>query len=204
MGSGPRCTSGYDLVITELLDGDRHEFTIEADTDLGSAVIERLDGRPMTASDTSDVDEVIASTTASMGRSMPADGIYELLTQNLEHPIWESIGNRCLSCTNCTLVCPTCFCSTMEDSTDLRGTATRQRSWDSCFNLDFTNLHGHPVRSSPAARYRQWMTHKLAYWFDQFGSSGCVGCGRCITWCPVGIDITAEIAELRKDAEVMA
>jgi sulfhydrogenase subunit beta (sulfur reductase) len=138
-----------------------------------------------------------------MGRSLPADETYDLLTSNLEHPIWESIGDRCLGCANCTLVCPTCFCSTTEDVTDLGGTATRQRRWDSCFSLDFTDLHGHPVRSTMAARYRQWMTHKLAYWYDQFGTSGCVGCGRCITWCPVGIDITAEIAALRKDAEVM-
>jgi ferredoxin len=80
--------------------------------------------------------------------------------------------------------------------------ATRSRRWDSCFTLDFSALHGVPVRDSRKARYRQWMTHKLATWHDQFGSSGCVGCGRCITWCPVGIDITEEVAAIRATQEV--
>ncbi len=204
MGTGPRCTAGYDLVITEVMGDDRHEFVVEAGSEPGEEVLERLEGRELTASDSSDIDRIIANTEATMGRSMPADETYDLLTHNLDSPIWDAIGERCLSCANCTLVCPTCFCSTIEDATDLAGAATRQRRWDSCFDLDFTNLHGHPARSSPAARYRQWMTHKLAYWYDQFGSSGCVGCGRCITWCPVGIDITAEINELRKEAEVVA
>ncbi len=204
MGTGPRCDTGYDLVITEAIGDHRHEFMVEAATDRGEDILDRLDGRGMTSSDSSEVDRIVADAADGMGRSMPSDETYDLLTNNLEHPIWESIGERCLGCTNCTLVCPTCFCSTTEDVTDLADSATRQRRWDSCFSLDFTNLHGHPVRSTVAARYRQWMTHKLAYWYDQFGTSGCVGCGRCITWCPVGIDITAEIAELRKDAEVMA
>jgi len=203
MGSGPRCTEGYDLVVTEVVREGRHDFMVEAGTDLGQGVLGRLEGRPMTSSDSIEIDEIIEDTTRHMGRSMLADETRELLTRNLDHAMWESIGERCLSCANCTLVCPTCFCSTTDDATDLTGTAVRQRRWDSCFNLDFTNLHGHPVRSSPAARYRQWMTHKLAYWYDQFGTSGCVGCGRCITWCPVGIDITHEIEELQKDAEVM-
>jgi sulfhydrogenase subunit beta (sulfur reductase) len=204
MGTGPRCTSGYDLVVTELVDDKRHEFVVEAGTSRGDDLLDRLEGRPLTAADSMDVDTLLANTATQMGRSMPADETRDLLIQSLDDPIWESIAERCLSCANCTLVCPTCFCSTIEDATDLGGVATRRRRWDSCFDLDFTNLHGHPVRSSSAARYRQWMTHKLAYWFDQFGTSGCVGCGRCITWCPVGIDITAEIANLRKDAEVMA
>ncbi len=121
--------------------------------------------------------------------------------ENLDHPIWDDIAARCLACTNCTLVCPTCFCSTVEDATDLLGTATRTRRWDSCFSSDFSNLHGHPVRSSTRSKYRQWMTHKLSYWYDQFGMSGCVGCGRCITWCPVAIDITAEMAQLNEESE---
>jgi ferredoxin len=204
MGTGPQCTTGYDLVITEALFGARHEFMIEATTDAGASVLDRLDGRAMTAVDASEVQSITAQAASQMGRSMPADEAYDLLADNLDHPIWESIAERCLSCANCTLVCPTCFCSTTEDVTDLAGTATRQRRWDSCFDLEFTNLHGRPVRSSTAARYRQWMTHKLAYWYDQFGTSGCVGCGRCIAWCPVGIDITHEVARLRKDAEVMA
>ena len=204
MGTGPRCTSGYDLVVTEMIDGDSHDFVVRSGTDAGEDIVQSLGGRATTAADSLRVNAIIADTEAHMGRSFPEADAYELLTSNLESPIWDSIAERCLSCTNCTLVCPTCFCSTVDDITDLKGTATRIRSWDSCFGRDFTNLHGHSVRSSVGSRYRQWMTHKLAYWYDQFGTSGCVGCGRCITWCPVGIDITAEIAELKTQSKVVA
>ncbi len=137
-----------------------------------------------------------------MGRTLDAGTVRGLLRANYLNPQWDEVAERCLACGNCTLVCPTCFCTTTEDHGDLSGgPATRTRRWDSCFSLDFTGLHGTPVRSSTASRYRQWMTHKLSTWHGQFGSSGCVGCGRCITWCPVGIDITKEVREM---AEVTA
>jgi Fe-S-cluster-containing hydrogenase component 2 len=125
-------------------------------------------------------------------------GIKELLQGNPTHPRWDDVAARCLTCGNCTMVCPTCFCTTVDDHTDLAGqTAERVRRWDSCFTLDFSYIHGGSVRTENRSRYRQWMTHKLASWIDQFGTSGCVGCGRCITWCPVGIDITAEAEAIR-------
>ena len=202
MGTGPRCTSGYDLVVTEIIEADLHEFVVRSGTEAGEGIVQLLGGRATTAADALRVNAIVADTEAHMGRTFPEAEAYDILTKNLESPIWDSIAERCLSCANCTLVCPTCFCSTVDDVTDLEGTAARTRSWDSCFSLDFTNLHGHSVRSSPSSRYRQWMTHKLAYWYDQYGSSGCVGCGRCITWCPVGIDITAEIVNLEKQSKV--
>ena len=129
---------------------------------------------------------------------METDGIKELLYGNPEHSQWDNVASRCLACANCTMVCPTCFCSTVDDGTslDLRE-AWRDRRWDSCFTLEHSHMHSGPVRSSTKSRYRQWMTHKLASWIDQFGTSGCVGCGRCITWCPVGIDITEEVSAIR-------
>jgi ferredoxin len=132
-----------------------------------------------------------------MGRQMPALDIRELLRESRESPHWADVAERCLTCGNCTMVCPTCFCTTTEDTTDLTGDhAERWQHWASCFELDFSYLHGGGVRLSGASRYRQWITHKLSTWHDQFGGSGCVGCGRCIAWCPVGIDITAEVARL--------
>ncbi|WP_325063331.1 4Fe-4S dicluster domain-containing protein [Halovulum marinum] len=123
------------------------------------------------------------------------DNIPDLLRENPDHPHWDVVADRCLSCANCTLACPTCFCSDVEDVNDLTGDHTeRWRTWDSCFTADFSYVHGGSVRRSTKSRYRQWLTHKLSTWHDQFGSSGCVGCGRCIAWCPVGIDITAEAA----------
>ncbi|MFV1970124.1 MAG: 4Fe-4S dicluster domain-containing protein [Acidimicrobiia bacterium] len=202
MGTGPRTTAGYDLVLTEVLERNKHEFIIESGSEAGETILSGLPGRPATDSDSIAVAAIVAKTATQMGRSMETSDVYDLLTSNLDHPIWEDIAQRCLSCANCTLVCPTCFCSTVEDVTDLKGTAVRQRRWDSCFTMEFTNLHQYPVRSSTSSRYRQWMTHKLAYWHDQFDTSGCVGCGRCITWCPAGIDITAEVAALRANTEV--
>jgi Fe-S-cluster-containing hydrogenase component 2 len=142
---------------------------------------------------------MIESNAKSMRRSMHTEGIKELLYSSYDSEHWNRVAERCLSCTNCTMVCPTCFCSNVEDITDLKGGYTeRWRVWDSCFTNDFTYIHGNPsIRSSTASKYRHWIVHKLASWIDQFGTSGCVGCGRCITWCPVGIDITEEIASLR-------
>jgi len=204
METGPRCTSGYDLVLTEVIDTDRHEFVFEAGSMAGEDVLSRLHGRAAAEPDLARVEYIVDQTAASMGRRMDTTGIKELLLENLEHPRWDDVAQRCLACTNCTLVCPTCFCSTTEDTVTLDGlSSTRSRSWDSCFTLDFSSLHGVPIRDSTRSRYRQWMTHKLATWFDQFGSSGCVGCGRCITWCPVGIDITEEVAAIRASLETV-
>jgi Fe-S-cluster-containing hydrogenase component 2 len=130
---------------------------------------------------------------------MDTTDIKELLYRNYNHPRWDDVASRCLTCANCTMVCPTCFCSTVEDTTDLTGEhAERWRKWDSCFQVDFSYIVGGSIRASAKSRYRQWMTHKLATWIDQFGSSGCVGCGRCITWCPVAIDITEEVRVIRE------
>jgi Fe-S-cluster-containing hydrogenase component 2 len=137
-----------------------------------------------------------------MGRSMPAAGLRELMAGSYDAARWDDVASRCLTCGNCTLACPTCFCTEVEDVTDLSGDhAERWQHWASCFDLDFSYLHGGPVRSSARSRYRQWLTHKLGTWHDQFDSSGCVGCGRCIVWCPVGIDITEEVAALQAEAQ---
>jgi sulfhydrogenase subunit beta (sulfur reductase) len=201
MGTGPGVRRGADLVLTEILSPGPHRFQLEVGSEAGAEVVARLPAVPPVApkSDEHLVHEIVEHTAASMGRHMETDGIRDLLRNNLEHPRWEIVANRCLSCTNCTMVCPTCFCSSQEEVPDLDAeTVERWRRWDSCFNLGFTELHGTSVRKSGLARYRQWMTHKLGTWHDQFGTSGCIGCGRCITWCPVGIDLTEEVAAIRQ------
>jgi ferredoxin len=202
MGTGPAAGPGYDLALTELLDGGRHEFAVAAGTDRGEALLARLPQRPATDPDRSAVAEVVRTAVGRMGRELDLAGLPDLLAANLDHPRWDDVASRCLTCANCTMACPTCFCSTVEDVTDLTGDhAERWQHWDSCFTLDFSHLHGGgPVRSSTPSRYRQWMTHKLGTWVSQFGTSGCVGCGRCIAWCPVGIDITEEAAAIRATA----
>jgi ferredoxin len=192
MDTGPRARRGFDLGATEILDGE-HRFLIDVATPEGLAIVERVTSRPATPDDLAAAAAVVATAEARMGRTMPATEVRDLLLANLEHPRWQQVADRCLGCANCTMSCPTCFCSNVDDTTDLSGDlATRTRRWDSCFTTDFAYVHGGSVRPSLRARYRQWLTHKLATWHDQFGTSGCVGCGRCITWCPVGIDITEE------------
>lgn len=199
MNTGPKAIAGFDLALTEVVEEGRHYFVAEAGTPRGEELMEEISHREAAPQERAKAERVVAETAAHMGRSLDASGIRDLLYNNLEHPRWDDVASRCLSCANCTMVCPTCFCSTVEDTSDLRGeTAERWRKWDSCFNLDFTYVHGGSVRASVRSRYRQWMTHKLATWIDQFGSSGCVGCGRCITWCPVGIDITEEARAIRE------
>ncbi|MBL6749583.1 MAG: 4Fe-4S dicluster domain-containing protein [Nevskia sp.] len=201
MGSGPQATAGFDLALTELLDDAGHRFLVEAGSAAGTAMLQGIDRRAATDADLAAARAAVARAAGQMGRTMDTDGIRELLQRNAEHPRWDQVAERCLSCGNCTMVCPTCFCTTVEDHSDLAGTsAERVRKWDSCFTLEHSYLHGGSVRQSTRSRYRQWITHKLSSWFDQFGSSGCVGCGRCITWCPVGIDITEEAAALRTAA----
>lgn len=198
MGTGPALSAGYDLVLTELLSGE-HRFLITAGSREGERLLARLPVRAATPADEAAARDRLEQAEQRMGRVLDTADIRDLLYRNYESPQWDDVAKRCLSCTNCTLVCPTCFCHTVNDTASLDGSAvTRTRSWDSCFSLEFSYIHGGPVRSSPRSRYRQWMTHKLATWIDQFGSSGCVGCGRCITWCPAGIDITQEIHEIRQ------
>lgn len=195
MNTGPRCKAGYDLALTELPDG----FIVEVATPLGETVIDALETKIATDEYQRQAEVARQQAVDQITREFDTTDIRGLLLSNLEHPQWNDVAERCLSCTNCTMVCPTCFCSSVEEVSDLTGDhVERQRQWDSCFNVDFSYMNGGLVRNSIRNRYRQWMTHKLATWIDQFGTSGCVGCGRCITWCPVGIDLTQEVAAIRE------
>jgi ferredoxin len=191
------------LALTELIEEDVHLFVMEVGSAAGADLLRDLPHRPATAKEIAAAERIVDRTRGQMGRTLETNGLKELLQANPNHPRWDEVSERCLTCGNCTNVCPTCFCTTIDNTTDLSGTtAERVRRWDSCFTLDFSYIHGGSVRSSARSRYRQWMTHKLAHWVDQFGSSGCVGCGRCITWCPVGIDITEEAAAIRPSRPV--
>jgi sulfhydrogenase subunit beta (sulfur reductase) len=198
MQTGPRARSGFDLAATELVaTATDHRFVIEVGSEAGAQMLARVAWRTAHDEDAAAAVAVSESAAARMGRTMPVDGLRDALMANLEHPRWQSVADRCLGCANCTMVCPTCFCTNVEDTTDLSGEiAVRSRRWDSCFTTEYAYVHGGSVRPTLRARYRQWLTHKLATWHDQFGTSGCVGCGRCITWCPVGIDITEEASAI--------
>ncbi|WP_236246125.1 4Fe-4S dicluster domain-containing protein [Streptomyces sp. CC210A] len=200
MGTGPGADAGFDLALTEVLDAEGHRFLVRAASPAGADVLAAL---PRRAADPGTADaarEGVARAAGRMGRSMPPVDLRDLMAGTLDADRWNDVASRCLTCGNCTMVCPTCFCTTTEDVTDLTGDhAERWRRWESCFDVDFSLLHGGPVRTSGRSRYRQWLTHKVGTWHDQFGSSGCVGCGRCIVWCPVGIDITEEAWALDRE-----
>jgi ferredoxin len=201
LGTGPAPGPGYDLSLTERVDDAGATYVVTVGTDEGAQVLADLEHREATPAEVDEADAAVAAAAEHMGRELPDTDLRTLFRDGRESPIWDEVANRCLTCGNCTMVCPTCFCTTTEDQTDLAGgTAERSQRWASCYEIDFSYLHGGSVRVSGANRYRQWISHKLGTWQDQFGSSGCVGCGRCIAWCPVGIDITVEAGKLAEEA----
>jgi ferredoxin len=195
MDSGPRAQSGFDLALTEL----DEVFLVEAGTAAGQEIVSALTLAPATATQVREADEQIEACARSQTRQLDRSQLPQTLYDAHEHPRWDDVASRCLACGNCTMVCPTCFCHTVEEVPDLTHThSEHSRLWDSCFTQEHGYIHGKNIRPTIKDRYRMWLTHKLASWIDQFGTSGCVGCGRCITWCPVGIDLTEELPALLK------
>ncbi len=188
-GDGPSASYGYDLLLTELDDG----FVIQAHTEKGVSIRQQLELTRATAAQLETANKAMAQSKQQQKRHLPSQNLSSRFMQNLTHPRWQEIAGRCLSCGNCTSVCPTCFCHSEAEDPALDGThSVHFRQWDSCFGQKHSYIHGFTIRSDTGLRYRQWMTHKLGTWHQQFGRSGCVGCGRCIAWCPAGIDFTEE------------
>jgi sulfhydrogenase subunit beta (sulfur reductase) len=204
MGCGPRASAGFDLALTELVAAEGaaagvHRFVVEVGSDQGGRLCSELGLAPAPAADLGAAAAVTEAAAGRMGRTLDAAGVAPLLERNRESPRWAEVAERCLSCTSCTLVCPTCYCTNVVDRMDVEGqVAVRWRRWDSCHTMRHSYIHGGSVRKTAAGRYRQWLTHKLSGWQAQFGVLGCVGCGRCITWCPSGIDLTVEVAAIRE------
>jgi len=197
IGTGPRAAAGFDLALTEVCRNGRHFFLVESGSARGEELLSEVPLREATLEEREVGEAAVADAAERMGRSLDLAGLKDLLYRSYEHPRWDETAARCLACANCTMVCPTCFCTAAEERTDLGGRVEHWRRWDSCFSGSFSYIHGGSIRSSMKSRYRQWLVHKFAAWIDQFGTTGCVGCGRCITWCPAAIDITEEVRAIQ-------
>lgn len=193
METGPRAQRGYDLALTEVDEQFMVEAGSEAGRDILSTILLPAASDELISAAASSIHACAQSQIRRLDHSRLPQALYEAH----EHPRWDDVAGRCLACTNCTMVCPTCFCHTVEETPDLSHQDTAHaRLWDSCFTQEHGYIHGKNIRPTIKDRYRMWLTHKLASWIDQFDTSGCVGCGRCITWCPVGIDLTEELQAL--------
>jgi ferredoxin len=193
MNTGPKATSGFDIALTEIFEGGKYRYIAEVRSTLGAKILKNTRCLEVSEGEKEIAQKAVEAAFQKMGRTLNTVNLPKIFYEHFEHPRWATVAERCLACGNCTLVCPTCFCNNMSEVNTLNGDqAERWRKWDSCFSKDFSYMHGGCIRPSVRSRYRQWHTHKLATWMEQFGTRGCVGCGRCITWCPVGIDITEE------------
>lgn len=200
MQSGPAHKGGYDLALTEVIDDSQHYFLVTSGSPEGKELCKTLALKPASEADRQQAECRVEATKEKMIRKVDNEHVHEVLMHSLESKQWDELATRCINCANCTMACPTCFCSDTEDVVSMDGShVDRWQSWESCFNLSHSYIHGGSVRSSAQSRYRQWLTHKFGTWWDQFGVSGCVGCGRCITWCPVGIDVTEELKKLHQE-----
>lgn len=194
-GDGPEARYGFDLAMTELEDG----YVVTAHSEAGVEQLGRLPVKAVSDGQLAAARQVIAQA-GRQQRALPSQDLQQVLFDRLDHPRWQQLAERCLSCGNCTAVCPSCFCHSEHSAPSLDGaTARQERQWDSCFSQGHSYIHGFTIRDDTAKRYRQWLTHKLGSWHEQYGRSGCVGCGRCITWCPVGIDLTEEVTAICGD-----
>ena len=201
-GTGPNISQPFDLLMTELDGG----FVIKSGSERGKSVLVTLNLQKASKLQCTDSAKAVEEATQMQTKRIPLDNkreLRDLLFANLNHQRWDEVAERCLSCGNCTAVCPTCFCHSETDKPSLDGTSSEhKKEWDSCFTAGHSELGGKPIRQETSQRYRQWLTHKVGSWFDEFGTSGCVGCGRCTTWCPVGIDITEELAAISGESNI--
>jgi ferredoxin len=208
MGTGPslagEARAEVDLELWEQSGDDGPRYLVGRVSERARGLLEGLLQAPGDSDELGWIRSAHARAVGAMGRELPTDGLAEHLLGAIESDRWEEVASRCLSCGNCTMVCPTCFCHSVHDVTDLQGSGVERRlRWDSCFSLDHSYLHGGSIRAGTPDRYRQWLTHKLSTWWGQFGESGCVGCGRCTTWCPVGIDFVAEARALAAEGATL-
>lgn len=198
---GPAAESGYDLQLTEL----GGAFLVEVGSDKGSSIVsshkDLFDSAlPKQIEVRLGLEERVRDKFKE-ATSYFAQAVRRITTESIGEDMWRYIGDRCLSCGGCSYVCPTCFCFNVVDHAQDCG-GFRCRGWDSCALAGFTRMAGgHNPRKERQDRRNRRFYHKLAqYYIDKYGRHGCVGCGRCISACPGGIDMPAVVKAMRKFA----
>ncbi len=198
-GDGPSLESGYDIGMSELDEG----FLVWHHSDKGKAIVNQLELQTPDGAQLETMRKAGEQAAQEQQRHLPQSAELRQLYRRLDHAHWDLVAERCLSCGNCTAVCPTCFCYHVDHEMALTGDrAEMVRSWDSCFSPTHSDMGHFQVRSNTKQRYRQWLTHKLAGWQVQQRRIGCTGCGRCIVWCPVGIDLTQEVKAVLEEGSL--
>ena len=196
VGAGPflKAQAGYDMILTDF--GEDYLVEIKHSKASELFTIKGKEAGPDEWRVKSEKEETVLK---SFKKVIDIDGLDDLFMKNLDHPVWTTTADeRCLSCSNCVMVCPTCFCYDIVDETsmDLKG-VRRIRQLDACQDLRFAEVHAGNFRLRRASRLRQFVIHNLNY-TNQYGVIKTVGCGRCITWCPTKIDLTEMAKEIQR------
>ncbi len=193
-GGGPFATEGMDVHVTDIGDA----FLLNPVTPRGEDYLESLDfTAEVSESDRKAAAEIAGSAEAVMSPPVPIDGLDQLLPGLfLQEEVWGEVSAACINCGACTFVCPTCHCFDMQDE-GRNEKGRRLRVWDSCMFPIFTSeASGHNPRSLSRHRVRQRVMHKYSYYPVNYGEYLCTGCGRCITVCPVNVDIRRTLLKL--------
>lgn len=199
LGGGPAAEEHLDALMFDLGDVFYLKTLTEKGEELAGAadsVLDKADDASVKAAG-KQADEA----EGKISRKIDTQGIPEKLPGLYGSPFWEQFSDRCLGCGICTFLCPTCHCFDIQDETD-HFDGRRARMWDTCMFCEYS-LHasGHNPRPTRKERTRNRISHKYSYYPENFGVIACVGCGRCINFCPVNIDIL-DILEKSREAEV--
>lgn len=187
---------GYDLFLTDIDDA----FFIDARTTAGMNVVKSLSGLLQKSQDEhkSQYKDFWNRRSEAFTNGFAPDNLRTVMEMEWDNKVWKDMGERCLSCGNCTPVCPTCYCFDLVDIAHLNGQeGERKRQWDSCQFVGFASVAGDfNFRPTPVDRLKFWYRHKLHGFDDPYGFKTCVGCGRCTESCPAGIDDIVQVVKV--------